>query len=298
MQTQRLEYFVALAAERNFVQAAEKLFLSQPSLSQQIKRLEEELGVEVIDRSVRPWQLTVAGKIVLEKSSAILRHVAELKSLISQLEHQASGRIRVATVPSALTGRFPKLIREFKRSYPSSAVSVEPVNTAAARQLLVESEVDFAVVLEEFDAVGVTSVPLYEHRMVLALPIDHHLVKEPTITLPMLENEVLCITPQTAQSSDHQRIIEAYEQHGVSPHELLFVGDYTRQVGLVAAGICLAIVPEDLSDNSRKDVVFAPLKGVDLNTVTHLAWKPALQSPEVKDFLAFLLHYTNASRPK
>jgi len=273
METNRLQYFVTLASEGSFMRASESLYISQPGLSQQIKKLESELGCILIDRRIRPWELTPVGRAVFERAKEILNGVQGLKPLLHDAQAGEIGRLRVGIVPTALYGRFPGMLRKYKRQHPQVSITTETFNTRTLIGLLRHSRLDVAVLLSDLRDDTLTSLPLYSQEVLVALPKDHALADRPSIRLRQLRTEEFCMTPRGNASVNHDQIIAACVQEGFSPQISAETGTYAEQVGLVASGAGVAIVPQELSGLHPDDVVFKPSNGWSIRVLTTLVWR-------------------------
>ena len=273
METNRLQYLVTLASEGSFGRAAERLFMSQPGLSQQIQKLERELGFILIDRKARPWQLTPIGRAAFEQASEILKGVRDLKSLLHEAEEGEIGRLRLGIAPSALYGRFPALLRKYKRRYPRLEVTLETYGTSTLINLLRDSRLDVAVLLSDLRDDTLESLPLYSQEMRVVLPRDHALADRPSVRLNQLSTETFCMTPRNISPVNHDQIIAACIEAGFSPRANLEAGSYAVQIGMVAAGIGIAIVPQDLSGLHPDDLVFKPMDPSNIHVLTTLTWR-------------------------
>lgn len=285
MRTRRLDYFVTLASEDSYVKAAEKLFISQPGLSQQIKLLEQELGVNLIDRTVRPWRITPIGKAVLVHARVILDGVKGLNTLLHGAQTGKAGGLRLGVVQAVLLGRLPRMLRDYKQQNPQVSISITPGNTTTLIELLEESKIDVIAVLGDCGSDEIASVPLYEQDMMLVLPSGHPLAGKSSVRLRDVRDETICMTARINSAIDHDRIIAACVEEGFSPKTYLQIGSYTHQVGLVAAGMGVAIVPEEMSSYSRDEVVFKRLDKLSLPVVTTLAWRKDNTDPVCREFL-------------
>src|ERR1700733_435885 len=129
MELRHLRYFVAVAEERNFTRAAQKLHIAQPPLSRQIQQLEEELGVTLIDRKSRPLALTDAGRLLLEQAVQVLDRMDEMKAMMRRLLEAEKPRFGIGFVPSTLYGYLPEAVRRYRTARPDVELTLIELNT-------------------------------------------------------------------------------------------------------------------------------------------------------------------------
>ncbi|NNN30219.1 LysR family transcriptional regulator [Streptomyces sp. S3(2020)] len=193
MQLRQLEYLVALARERHFVRAAAACYVSQPSLSAAIRRLEHELGVPIVRRGRRYEGLTPDGEVVLAWAHRILAEGDALRQELSALRDGLTGTLRLGVVPTALPVA-SLLTTPFCDRHPQARVSIESLSSAAITHGLAEFELDAAMTyLDDDSPSGVRRLPLYEERYVLLTPLDGPLAGVPTASWSQAATLPLCL---------------------------------------------------------------------------------------------------------
>lgn len=286
METQRLKYFVALAQERSFVRTAAQLYISQPALTQQIQKLEAQVGSPLIDRSARPWDLTAAGHEVLRRSKRILREVEELEGVIEQANDGLRGRLRLGLAPSTLQGVSPQIIRSFSESHPEVEIKVEVAPTSRLRRLLEESRIDLAVLMARLADDRYRSREIHRESSVIALPKGHRLADRAAIRLAELSQETLLIFNPSLARENNALISAACVAAGFVPHDEIKTGAYIDQIRLVAAGFGVALVPESMSTLHTDNVSYHPIDGDPVPVINVLAWDPDTAPPAAQRFIA------------
>jgi DNA-binding transcriptional LysR family regulator len=193
MQLRQLEYLVALARERHFVRAAAACYVSQPSLSAAIRRLEHELGVPIVRRGRRYEGLTPEGEVVLAWAHRILAEGDALRQELSALRDGLTGTLRLGVVPTALPAA-SLLTTPFCDRHPQARVSIESLSSADITHGLAEFELDAAMTyLDDDSPRGVRRLPLYEERYVLLTPVDGPLGGLPTANWSQAATLPLCL---------------------------------------------------------------------------------------------------------
>ncbi|WP_406408671.1 LysR substrate-binding domain-containing protein [Streptomyces sp. NBC_01643] len=194
MLLRQLEYLVALARERHFVRAAAACYVSQPSLSAAIRRLERELGVPIVRRGRRYEGLTPEGEVVLAWAHRLLAERDGLRQELSALRDGLSGTLRLGVVPTALPTA-SLLTNPFCERHPQARVSIESLSSAEITHGLAEFELDAAMTYLDDDTRGggLRRLPLYEERYVLLTPVDGPLATAPTARWAQAAALPLCL---------------------------------------------------------------------------------------------------------
>ena len=174
MNTNSLRYFITVASEKSFTRAAEKLYISQPSLSQSIQTLEKQLGTVLFDRSKSQLELTLAGDLYLEWAKQMLYSEAQISARILDLATKDITKFTVGTSPHRVLYIFPPVIEKFYNVFPNCRISLEEHPTSELYQLIEDGNVDLVVDIPHPDEIKYTSVPLAEEHILLAVPKSYH----------------------------------------------------------------------------------------------------------------------------
>lgn len=285
VETNRLHYFVTVVSEGSFTRAAKALYISQPGLSQQVQKLEQELGFTLIDRAVRPWQLTPIGRAVFEQARGILNGVHALETIRSEAQAGDVGQLKVGIPTTALYGAMAPWLRQYQRAHPRLAVSVEIFDTTTLIELLHDDRIDVGVLLSEYSDDVLECHKLSAHEMLVALPVDHVLAERQSVRLRDLRGDTFCMTSRSTASVNRDQIIAACIGAGFSPQVADATGTYAAQVGLVASGVGVAIVPQELRELQEGNVVFRPLDGSNIRVTTALTWRSDNTNPACAAFI-------------
>jgi DNA-binding transcriptional LysR family regulator len=264
MELRHLRYFIAVAEEGHITRAAERLGMQQPPLSQQIRALETELGVQLLWRKPRGVELTDAGRALLEDARAILAHVDHAFTATRRTARGEQGRIGVGFTSSAPFHPFvPRVIRAFRESYPLVALTLDESGTTELIDDLLHDRVDAAFIRTPVaDPMGITINPLLEEAMLVALPGTHALA-DATTALPLtaLAAETFIVYRRRSGPGLYDAIFAACHAAGFSP----LIGQEAPRIvstlNLVAAGLGIAIVPASLQRMQMDGVVYRRLEG-------------------------------------
>jgi DNA-binding transcriptional LysR family regulator len=244
MELRHLEYFVAVAAELNFSRAAERIHVVQSALSAAIGRLENELGVELFDRSKRQIALTAPGEAFLEHAREVIRAAQRARSSVDDFRDQLSGTVTLGTLMSWGTVNLPAALQEFRRRNPMVTVRLRQSLTGSAGHLaaIADGQMDLALV-----SISSPPSPLVELReltqepMVFVCDSRHQLAGRPRVRLKDLAGHDLIQFP--VGWGIRQRLDAGFAAAGVHPVSAYEVADYAIAADLVRHRLAAAILP-------------------------------------------------------
>lgn len=189
MTLSELRFVVAVAKERNFRRAAEKCFVSQPALSLAIKKLEEDLGVLIFERSRTDVSATPTGEQVIEQAIRALEEVAHIREIAKQGANQLGGVFRLGLIYSVGPYLLPEIIPILRVTAPDMPLDIEENLTVQLETQLKSGVIDAAIVALPFEAAGIKTLPLYDEKYVVMVPIDHHWANRDSIKAEDLAEE-------------------------------------------------------------------------------------------------------------
>ncbi|MDO9365926.1 MAG: LysR substrate-binding domain-containing protein [Methylotenera sp.] len=194
MTLSELRFVVAIAKERNFRRASEKCFVSQPALSLAIKKLEQDLGVMIFERSRTDINPTPIGEKIIEQAIKVLEQANHIREIAKQGNNQLSGAFRLGLIYSVGPYLLPEIIPILRQSAPDMPLDVEENLTAQLELQLKNGVIDAAVVALPFDVPGINTLPLYDEKYVVMVPIDHHWANRQLIEAhELIEEHVLLL---------------------------------------------------------------------------------------------------------
>lgn len=260
MELRHLRYFVAVANERNFTAAAERLNIAQPPLSRQIRQLEEEVGAQLIDRGTRPLKLTEAGRLLYEYAVHVLSAMDHLRSMMSQIVGTGQRRFIVGFVGSTLYGLLPEVIRRFRDCSGHVEISLLECSTVEQIVALKDGRIDVGFGRLRIEDPAIRRIVLADEPLVAVVPANHRFVVagQPVHLADMLD-EPLIIYPRPARPSYADQILSIFHDQGLQPSALTEVRELQTAIGLVAAHAGLSIVPESVQRLRRDDVHYLPI---------------------------------------
>jgi DNA-binding transcriptional LysR family regulator len=263
VELRHLRYFVAVAEERHFGRAAERLHMAQPPLSQQIRQLEDELGVRLLDRTTRRVELTAAGSAYLRRARALLAGVDDAGEEVRRVAAGLQGRLVVGCVGSATYSLLPALARRLHEELPDVDVSFrgEMLGPQQAAALL-DREIDLALLRPPVDEPSLRLSRVREERLIVALPDGHRLASRRRLGVADLRGEDLVV--HTARGSVmYGAVVALFRDAGFEPRIRHEVAETSTLVTFVAAGLGVAVVPEPVSELGIRGTTYRPLVARD-----------------------------------
>jgi DNA-binding transcriptional LysR family regulator len=260
MELRHLRYFVAVAEQLHFRHAAEMVHVAQPALSQQIRQLEDELGVTLFERSRHKVLLTPAGKAFYEKAQSILKQTGQAVSEARKVERGDAGTIRIGFVSTAAIRVLPDAIKKLQKQVPSAEVELNEL--AAGEQIdgLYREQLDIAFVHAKLSQDVLKSRIVARDRLVAAVPGSCELAECKKVDLKELASWPAIMPAGHSSSGFFEQVRTAYQLAGVWPERV----HYTRllQTGLllVAGGVGVSLVPESFQAIHVKGVVYKKLQ--------------------------------------
>lgn len=189
MTLSELRFVVAVAKERNFRRASEKCYVSQPALSLAIKKLEDDLGVQIFERSRTDINPTPIGEKIIEQAIKALEEVNQIREIAKQGNNQLSGSFRLGLIYSVGPYLLPEIIPILRLNAPEMPLDIEENLTAQLESQLKNGVIDAAVVALPFEVPGINTLPLYDEKYVVMVPVDHHWANRNAISAEELADE-------------------------------------------------------------------------------------------------------------
>ncbi|WP_326538377.1 LysR family transcriptional regulator [Pseudorhodoferax sp.] len=294
MDFRQLRYFVAVAEAGHMTRAAAQLGIQQPPLSQQIKALEAQLGLVLLQRHPKGVALTDAGRQLLAGARPLLNDLAALQGRMKRLAGGQHGELAIGFTSSAAAHAYtPMLLRECRSRHPGIALTLSEDHAAAlieqvARQRLHAALLRVPVARPE----GVVFETLLSEPAWLALPLDHRLARVPRaartpVALAELAGEALILVRRPGAPGLYGKLLALCEQAGVPVRVAAEVERMMTNLNLVAAGAGISVVPGSMRGSHAASVVYRPLPTtLDLDAPLTLAWRSADLTGPVPTFVA------------
>jgi DNA-binding transcriptional LysR family regulator len=288
MELRHLRYYVAVAEECHFGRAAQRLHIAQPPLSQQIKQLEAELGVQLLVRSTRRVELTPAGARYLDLARDILARVEAATEEVRLVDSGRAGRVAIGLTGSATYELLPAISRIMAAELPDVEVDLRgelltPVQVAG----LVSGELDVGVLRPPVADPDIAVRVLRSERLVVALSATHPLAEADEIALADLAGDPFVTYPSHQRSVVHEAVLEACREAGFVPRATE-VAETSTLLSFVAAGRGVALVPESVQHLRITGATYRRLADPEPEVALAVAHRRDEESPVVHRVLALL----------
>jgi DNA-binding transcriptional LysR family regulator len=291
MKLRQLQFFSAVAEELSFSRAALKLHVAQPSLSVQIKALEDEVGARLFERDKRHVSLTPAGRRFRGRIAELLSLVESAKADARATEQGLQGTIDVGyTALSMFSTALPYAIRQYRQLAPNVVISLREMPSLEQLHELGERRLDVGV-LRKVDVVapkGIAVVEWYRTPLVAAIQKDHPLATRESLSLAELKHDAFIMYPRRAGTGIYWQVLDLCSAAGFRPRTVREVLESSTMIGLVAAGVGIAIVPADMNCIQFSGVAFRRLSDAGAHTTLYLARRVGERSEHLRDFYRLL----------
>lgn len=253
----QLQYVVALANHQHFAKAAEACFVTQPTLSMQIQKLEEELDVLIFDRSRHPVMLTEVGKSIVEQARAVLREAGKLEQLLEDRKGDHQGEFRLGIIPTIAPSLLPRFLMKFSKEHPKVQLVVEELQTEQILEKLRRDQLDAGILATPLHEKGVEELPLYYEPFMAFIPEGHRLWKESFITHGELDlKDMLLLSRGHCFRNSVVHLCADHRQSDPSPVHLES-GNFETLIRLSKQGLGMTLIPYLTgADLSKEDQQF------------------------------------------
>ena len=287
MELRHIRYFMTVALELNFSRAAKRLHISQPPLSQQIRQLEEELGIELFDRRNRQIKLTEAGRIFLKETESVLAQLDRAVDLAQRANRGEVGDLRVAF---HLQYRMIVLecFRLFVKDHPKVHVTSFELRANEAIMAVQDNRADVAFVNSSTDDPSLVTIPILRDQLAVLMSDRHPLAARTRIPLRALKGERCIMRPRHLEPL-HDLVLSEFHKAGVAIDILYEYSSVYTILALVAAGLAIMIMPfSALGELQINHVVLRKLQPPSLYLDARVAYRIDDRSPLLKEFLKVL----------
>ncbi|WP_166239496.1 LysR family transcriptional regulator [Paenibacillus turpanensis] len=244
MELRQLQYALQIAAEKNFSRAAEKLHIAQPSLSQQLAKLEREIGTLLFHRNTGSVELTHAGSVFIGKAQSIIDMVEQLKQEMDDLTHMRKGKLVIGSLPITGAHMLPLVLPAFRAAYPQIEISLVEDTTAHLEHLTSSGQADISLLTLPIGEASIAYEELIEEEICLAVPPDHRLagMDGGPLYVQDLRNEPFIVLKKG--QGFRQIAIDLCQEAGFEPNIVFESSNIETVQSLVASGMGIAFVPQ------------------------------------------------------
>ena len=286
MELKHLTAFIAVAEKKSFIGAAIQLNLSQPAITAQIQRLEEDVGVQLLARNRRTVQLTPAGESFLAGARGTIARAQEAVQAARRLAHGQTGSVRVGFPPSVLQEILPSILVEFHRQHPHARLSLFSLHTAMTISALENDSIDVGYVRLPVEALALRVIPIHREPLLLCLPEGHPLAAQEEIDLESLRNENFVFYERKLAPGFHDALMGMFQRAGFTPTISEEIDEMYVAPTLVATGAGLAVLPKMVVSHRTHGVVLRPIKDSPITSQIGVAWRASDDSPLVKSIVS------------
>lgn len=281
MDLRELESFVAVAEELHFGRAARRTHLSQPALSQQIQRLERELGFSVFSRDRRHVELTAAGAVLLQRVRRLLDDADDMVAVAGRVAAGHAGVLRLGHVGGALYGAVPAVVRRLRQLAPDVDVTLEEHKTARQLDLIEHGRLDAGFIhLPAERPRGVQVAVLDREPLDVCLPAGHRLATAATVRLADLAGEDFVMFARPLEPDTHDRITAACRDAGFEPRVVQEAANLQGLISLVAAALGVGFTVRSVAIGLQRDgVVFRPVEPPAVELTNAVVWRTRPDNP-------------------
>ena len=242
-----LKYIVAVAREKHFGRAADACYVSQPTLSVAIKKLEEELDVKIFERSAGEVSVTTLGEAIVRQAQSVLEQAAEIKEIAKRGKDPLSGALTLGVIYTIGPYLLPELVRNSIKMTPQMPLMLQENFTVKLLEMLRTGEIDCAIVAEPFPETGLAMAPLYDEPFMAAVPSNHPLAQQDAVTTTDLKNETMLLLGSGHCFRDHVlEVCPEFARYASNAEGIrrTFEGSSLETIKhMVAAGMGVTLVP-------------------------------------------------------
>lgn len=290
MDIRQLNYFIAVAEERHFGRAAKRLHMAQPPLSQQIRQLEEQIGVQLFNRTTRRVDLTAAGQLLLDRGRQIVNDVATLEADVYQVGKGATGVLRVGFSGSATYGVMPQVARLAKQLLPGLSLALHgEMLTPSMEAGLRNGTLDAALLRPPVAAEDIDYRTVAQEPLVVALPSFSSLAVDQPVAIHELQDQDFIAYPP--ESVLYRTTADLCRQAGFQPRISQVVGETSTMLAFVAAGGGVAVMPSSVQAFQLEGVAYRVLENVP-EVELAVAWRRGHHSALLQNFLDIVVTAT------
>jgi DNA-binding transcriptional LysR family regulator len=279
----QLNYFIAVAEERHFGRAAKRLHMAQPPLSQQIRQLEDQIGVQLLNRTTRRVDLTAAGQLLLDRGRQIVNDMATLQADVYQVGRGATGVLRVGFSGSATYGVMPQVARLAKQLLPGLSLALHgEMLTPSMEEGLRNGTLDAALLRPPVAAQDIDYRTVAREPLVVALPSFSALAVDRPVAMHELQDQDFIAYPP--ESVLHRTTADLCRQAGFQPRIIQVVGETSTMLAFVAAGGGVAVMPSSVQAFQLEGVAYREIEDVP-DVELAVAWMRGHHSALLRNFL-------------
>ena len=295
MELRHLRYFVAVAEELHFGRAAMRLRIAQPPLSQQIRQLEEELGVRLLDRTKRRVDLTVPGRAFLAEARRALAQTERAVRTAQRASRGEIGHLTIGFVPSADLDVLPRVLRRWAERFPHVEITLHALLPGQQVDALRDGRIQVGFLRPPVDETELAVESIQREALVVGLSERHPLARRARVRVADLMADPMIFFPRTAAPGYYDALVGVCRDAGFTPRVAHETTSIQTNLGLVAAGFGVTLLPASIRNLQRAGVVYRPLTPPVPHVVMAVAYRLRETSPILAAFLTVVREVTGAT---
>ena len=280
-----LKYFLAVAEDLHFRKAAERLFISQPGLSRQIKQMEEDLEIQLFVRHNRKVALTTAGEYLKNEITQNLKNLDRILNYAKLLQEGKKGALKFGYVGSAMQNIIPNILVNFKEEHPDVKFGLQEMDNKKQITSLLSQDIDIGFVRLDRVPRGIAIQPILKESFCLVLPKNHSINATNFKNLNQLKDESFILFDPSYSPSYYEKVMQIFDDSGFSPiisHNTIHAASIYK---LVENNFGLSIVPKSLQNGYNLDVQFIELNQISQRTTLSIVWNKNNRNPILESLL-------------
>lgn len=288
IEIRHLKYFLAVAEDLHFRKAAERLFISQPGLSRQIKYMETELGVTLFERHNRKVKLTNVGRYLKQEITRCLKNLDDVIYHAKLMNEGVSGDLKFGYVGSAIQDIIPNLLLKFRKENPNTWFSLKEMDNQKQIDGLISQDIDIGFVRLERVPRTLEIKPILKENFCLVLPKNHPISEDSFKSISQFKNDSFILFDPKYSASYFEKVMQIFDDSGFTPiisHNTIHADSIYK---LVENNFGISIVPKSLRPKNNDDIKFIELKKIPQKTVLSVVWNKENRNPILKNILKYL----------
>lgn len=288
IELRHIKYFLAVAEELHFRKAADRLYISQPGLSRQIKQMESELGIQLFERHNRKVSLTQAGIYLRDEYRNIIKTMEKVINHAQLLDKGKEGELKIGYIGSAMHNIIPKFLLAIKEQFPNIYVTLQEMDNQVQTSKILVQDIDIGFVRMDRVPRGVEIRPIHEETFSLVLPKNHNINASNFKSLAQLKDEPFIMFDASYSPSYYEKVMQIFDEAGFSPiisHKSVKANTIYR---LIENNLGAAIVPTSLQQGYALDIQFIELTGIEHRTTLQVVWRKSNQNPVLENVLGLV----------
>lgn len=269
MELRQLQYFQMVCQLNSITQAAEKLFVSQPTITNSIKNLEKELSIVLFDRSKKHLLPTAEGRVFLKRVDEILMQVNNATSEMKEYHDLKKGVLTIGVPPMIGTFLFPKLLINFQKSYPNIKLNITEYGSTTIKRMVEKEDIDLGLIISDSTNKLLTSLPISNSELFVCVKKEHPLSKQSTITFKDLKNEPIILLNEGFYI--RQKVLESFNEFNIQPNIILSSTHLETIKGLTTSGVGISFVLKEIFEDNEKIATIPLNPAIPINI--SLVWK-------------------------